>query len=177
MDKTIIEKYKQEMLNLQRRSQQTMAESDPQPQPQPPQMQMPEMAPKQNSSTQGGLIANVTAIQRLYPVPNAKVTIFEGDLDNRQVLDVAFTDDSGKTREFVLPTPEKSLSLNSANSQLPYALYGMLIQADGYIDNIHLNIPVFSGVTSIQGSDMMLLETAGVNKGPQIFDELQQFTL
>ena len=94
-----------------------------------------------------------------------------------QLLDVAFTDDSGKTREFILPTPEKSLSLNSANSERPYALYGMLIQADGYIDNIHLNIPVFSGVTSIQGSDMMLLETAGVDKGPQIFDELQQFTL
>ena len=57
------------------------------------------------------------------------------------------------------------------------SLYGMMVQADGYIDNVHLNIPVFSGVTSIQGSDMMLVETAGIDKGPQIFDELQQFTL
>ena len=47
----------------------------------------------------------------------------------------------------------------------------MLVEADGYIDNIHLNIPVFSGVTSIQGSDMMLIETAGADKDAQIFNE------
>lgn len=179
MDKTLIEKYKQEMLNMQRRSQNTPAPQMPtqmQPQPQiqptPPPPEKPPLA-----DGEGRLNAAVTAIRQLYPVANAKVTVFEGDIDNMQVIDTAFTDQSGKTRDFVLPTPEKSLSLESDNLQLPYALYGMLVQADGYVDNIHLNIPVFSGVTSMQGSDMMLLETSGIDKGPRIFDELQQFTL
>lgn len=169
MDNNLIEKYRQEMLSMQRKSKPATEEIPP--------IAPPVIANSISSDGEGRLVANVTAIRRLYPVPNAKVTVFEGDLDNMQVLDVAFTDNSGKTREFVLPTPKKSLSLDSANSQLPYALYGMMVQADGYVDNIHLNIPVFSGVTSLQGSDMMLLETAGVDKGPQIFDELQQFTL
>ena len=169
MDNNLIEKYRQEMLNMQQKSK-PLAEEMPQIEP-------PIIRKPTSNDSEGRLLANVTAIRRLYPVPNAKVTIFEGDLDNMQILDIAFTDDSGKTREFILPTPKKSLSLDSANTQLPYSLYGMMVQADGYIDNVHLNIPVFSGVTSIQGSDMMLVETAGIDKGPQIFDELQQFTL
>ncbi len=169
MDNNLIEKYKQEMLNMQQKSKSLTEEM--------PQIEPPIIRKPTSNDSEGRLLANVTAIRRLYPVPNAKVTIFEGDLDNMQILDIAFTDDSGKTREFILPTPKKSLSLDSANTQLPYSLYGMMVQADGYIDNVHLNIPVFSGVTSIQGSDMMLVETAGIDKGPQIYDELQQFTL
>ena len=172
MDSNLIEKYKQEMRNFQRMSKSvkpTMAE---------PSVSKPTTPPKQNlPDGQGSISANVTAIRQLYPIPNAKVTIFEGDIDNMQVVDTALTDQSGKTKNFILPTPQKNLSLESSNMQLPYSLYGMLVQADGYVDNIHLNIPVFSGVNSVQGSDMMLLETAGADKGPRIFDELQQYTL
>lgn len=176
MDKSLIEKYKQEMLDMQRNSKPAAAPvaepvlpTVPAPRHQTPSSLLPD--------GEGSLSARVTAIRQLYPVANAKVTLFEGDFDNMQVIDTAFTDQSGRTKDFILPTPRKELSLESSNMQLPYALYSMLIQADGYVDNVHLNIPVFSGINSIQTSDMMLLETAGENKGPRIYDEFQQYTL
>lgn len=180
MDSNLIEKYKQEMLNMQRISKTDIvnpAPDIPEPKPAPP-IVKPIAAPMPSMPDgEGKLSARVTAIRQLYPIPNAKVTVFEGDADNMIVIDSDFTDQSGRTKDFILPTPKKELSLESSNMQLPYALYSMLIQADGYIDNIHLNIPVFSGITSIQSSDMMLLETAGIDKGPRIYDEFQQYTL
>ena len=125
----------------------------------------------------GNLLATVTTVRTLYPVANAKVTVFSGDYRDMNVIDTAFTDQSGRTKVFSLPTPEKQLSLESANTVIPYAVYNMMVEADGYIDNIHLNIPVFSGVTSIQSSNLMLKETAGANMDVQIFDESQRYDL
>lgn len=164
MDKNIIEQYKQEMLKMYSKTKAvpTVAEISPQ-------------QPKDTS--QGELIGLVTTIRSLYPVSGAKVTVFTGNPNEMTVIDSDFTDTSGRTKSFVLPTPDKNLSQFSGVSEKPYASYNMLVQADGYVDNIHLNIPVFSGITSLQSSNLMLAETAGVNKGPQIFDESQQFNL
>ena len=78
---------------------------------------------------------------------------------------------------FTLPTPAKALSLEEDNQIIPYSSYNMSVEADGYIKNIHLNIPVFSGVTSLQQSNLILEETAGQDKGPQIFDESNNYDL
>ena len=138
---------------------------------------LPTVTPPQNTESSGGLIGIVTTIRSLYPVKNAKVTIFTGDYPNMNIIDTDLTDQSGRTKVFTLPTPEKSLSLQEDNTLLPYAVYNMLIEADGYIKNIHLNIPVFSDVTSLQQSNLLLEETAGQDKGPFIFDEAQKYDL
>ena len=167
MDKNVIEQYKNEMLKMysKARSVPTIAtEIAPTPAPTP-------------TVSQGMLIGIVTTLRSLYPVVGAKVTVFTGNPEEMTVIDTDFTDNSGRTKSFTLPTPERQLSQTSGASDKPYSSYNMLVQADGYIDNIHLNIPVFSGITSLQSSNMMLSETAGENKGPQIFDEAQQFTL
>ena len=163
MDKNLIEKYKNEMLKMYNKSNKHTA--------------VPAVAQTSDSSTTGGLLAIVTTVRSLYPVKNAKVTIFSGDPQNMDIIDSALTDDSGRTKLFSLPTPEKNLSLQEDNTLLPYAVYNMQIEADGYVKNIHLNIPVFSGVTSLQQSNLLLTETAGADKGPFIFDESQNYDL
>ena len=172
MDKDIIEKYKREMLKMYNLT------------PKAVPVQTTENRIPQNNASQptpdtasGSLIGIVTAVRALYPVKNAKVTIFTGDYADMNVIDSDLTDQSGRTKTFVLPTPEKALSLEETNTVLPYAIYNMLIEADGYIKNIHLNIPVFSGVTSLQQSNLLLEETAGADKSPQIFDEAQKYDL
>jgi hypothetical protein len=110
-------------------------------------------------------------------VPNAKVTIFTGNYNDMQIIDTAYTDQSGRTKPFILETPDKQLSLDQNNQTTPYSSYNLEVKAEGYIDNIHMNIPVFSGVTSIQRSQMILLETAGEDKSPRIYDESQRFNL
>ena len=174
MEREIIEKYKEEMLRMYEKTNKgknsnaksvQVASENIQPQP------------KITPQTNGNLLAVVTTVRTLYPVPNAKVTVFTGDYENMKVVDYAFTDQSGRTKVFALPAPSSALSLDEDNKQLPYAIYNMLVEADGYIDNIHLNIPVFSGVTSIQGSNMLLKETAGANMDVQIFDEAEKYDL
>ena len=96
---------------------------------------------------------------------------------NMNIIDQKITDQSGKTETFFLETPARALSLSAGAESEPFARYNMMVEAEGYVSNIHLNIPVFSGVTSLQRSDMMLLETAGENKGPKIFDEAQRYGL
>lgn len=133
--------------------------------------------PENENSAQGSLIGIVTAIRSLYPVSNAKVTVFTGDYSNMQVIDSDMTNESGRTKTFTLPTPERSLSLNQDSTAIPYSSYNMAVEADGYIKNIHLNIPIFSGITSLQQSNLILEETASQDKSPQIFDESQKYDL
>lgn len=170
MDESIIEQYKRQMLNMYRSSNsvqtQMPAEEVRVPEPERPQ-------PDGN----GQLIAIVTTLRTLYPVPRAKVTVFRGDINEPDIIATDYTDESGRTDAFILDAPPRAISQNANSDSIPYASYNMMVEAEGYITNIHLNIPVFSGVTSLQHSNMMLYETAGADKGPQIFDEAQQFTL
>lgn len=178
MDQNLLEQYKKQMLDMYRKSLAKTQTAIPVQTPSSPQTK-PSAQPSvtQQDTGEGMLIGIVSTIRTLYPVPNAKVTIFTGSVDDKNIIATALTDQSGRTTPFVLPTPEKSLSLNQNNAIIPYAVYNMLIEADGYINNIHLNIPVFSGVTSLQRSNLMLKETAGVDKGPQIFDESEKYDL
>ena len=167
MDKSIIEKYKAEMLKMQSKAR---VVSNMQP-------SAPQKASEPQNNSQGQLQAIVTTLRSLYPVPNAEVTVFSGDPENMQIIARSFTDQSGKSEVFNLNAPDRSLSMSAGATVEPFATYNMMVKAEGYLDNIHLNIPVFSGVTSLQRSNMLLLETAGVNKGPQVFNELEQFNL
>ncbi len=184
MDKDLIEKYKNEMRQMYQSVKppiRAVAAETPTPIPQiettPPQNQTATPTPKTENTTTGGLLGIITAVRSLYPVKNAKVTIFKGDYDNMEVIDTDIANESGRTKIFTLPTPEKVLSLEEDNQTIPYATYNMLVESDGYIKNIHLNIPVFSGVTSLQQSNLILEETAGQDKKPQVFDESQTYDL
>ena len=162
MDKSLIDRYKAEMMSLYKgRSKPVMAQTVPVPQ----------------QGDTGKLIGVATQIRGLYFVPNTKVTVFTGSPDNMQIIDTDFTNENGRTKEFILPTPAKALSEDQNNTIQPYSLYNMMFEADGYLTNIHLNIPVFEGVTSRQTSNLLLLETAGVDKGPRIFDEMPNYNL
>lgn len=157
MDRSLIEKYKNDMLKKYGSSaaEETTA-----------------AAPEK-----GRLSANVTSVANIYPVMGARVTVFTGSPDSMTVLDSAITDESGKTRDFLLDAPPKSLSMTSGAPALPYTLYNLLISADGFLDNIHLNIPVFSGIASVQRSDMLPKAVAGGRTDPIIFNEFSSFEL
>lgn len=164
MDKSMIEQYKTEMLK-QYRLANTPAPVEP------------VLDNLETDDSSGKLVGIVTTLRTLYPVPRARVTVFRGDADNMEIISSGYTDQSGRTEEFVLETPNKAESQTPNGSAIPYAQYNMMVEAEGYISNIHLNVPVFSGVTSLQRSNMMLLETAGEDKSPQIFDEAEKYDL
>lgn len=130
----------------------------------------------QNGET-GLLSAAVTAVAGIYPVSGARVTVFTGSPENMTVLESDITDNSGKTRQFRLSAPARELSMSAEATAAPYTLYNLLVSADGFLDNIHLNIPIFSGVVSVQKSDLLPKSVAGGRTEPIIFNEYSSFEL
>ena len=169
MNNELFEKYKNEMLkmyNSVHKPQAVPVVAEPEPSP---------ITPPQVGQT-GKLLGVITSFNSLYPVENAKVTVFTGEYEDMTVIDTDITDRSGKTKVFSLPTPDKNLSMAPDLAETPYAVYNMLVESDGFLKNIHLNIPVFSGITSVQRSDL-IIDADQTGNEPQIFDEGQKYNL
>ena len=172
MNNELFEKYKNEMLkmyNSVHKDEAVPVMAEPEPMPIP-------ATPPPQTEQNGRLLGVVTSFNSLYPVENAKVTVFSGEYEDMNIIDTDLTDQSGKTKVFLLPTPDKNLSMAPDLSQRPYAVYNMLVESDGFLKNIHLNIPVFSGITSIQRSDL-IIDADQSDIEPQIFDEGQKYNL
>ena len=87
MDRDIIEKYKSEMLSMYKKTKKENIRV------------APVIAQTTEPQTSGKLLAVVTTVITLYPVPNAKVTVFTGDYKDMNVL------------SYGLVVPEKKLSV------------------------------------------------------------------
>lgn len=119
----------------------------------------------------GGLVVSVTTLRRLYPVSGALITVFTGTPENMTVIETDVADESGKSKVFKLKTPSKAESQQpEASGEIPYAKYNVSVNSDGYVEQIALNIPVFSGVISMQSIDLIPLAAAGKNTGAQIIE-------
>ncbi len=126
----------------------------------------------------GGLQINATTLSRLYPVKNALVTVFTGNPDNMTVIETGITDESGKTDVFNLKTPPRADSQQAENGgNTPYASYNVSVRSDGYVEQIAMNVPVFPGVVSVQGVDLLPISAAGNNTSPQIIQEGNNYNL
>ncbi|MDO5560649.1 MAG: hypothetical protein Q4F95_13795, partial [Oscillospiraceae bacterium] len=125
----------------------------------------------------GKLIVNVTTLRKLFPVVGADVTVFTGTYEDMDIIDTSRTDESGKSKVFSLAAPSKSMSLDPDENGNPYKPYNVLVVADGYIPNIHMNIPIFDSITSLQNSDLVYISASGGNPTPRITDESSSYTL
>ncbi len=126
----------------------------------------------------GGMQVNVTTLGRLYPVKGAIITVFTGEVGNATVVETGITDESGKSGVFNLKTPPKADSQQAENGGvIPYANYNVSVKSDGYVEQIAMNVPVFSGVVSVQGVDLLPVAAAGQNTSPQIIQEGNNYDL
>lgn len=116
----------------------------------------------QNESL-GFLIVNVNTANGALPIEGARVTVYganpnengEPFLDNNIVYTLK-TNRNGKTEKVALETKSKELSL-SPNNPFPYESYNITVTADGFYDASYLNVPVFQGITSLQGVSLIPL--------------------
>ena len=140
---------------------------------------VPAQAPPatQPADSSGGLLVTATVLKQLYPVSQARVTVFTGDYENMRVIETGYTDQSGKSPVFKLKTPAKEISLDSAAQQLPYELYNVEVAADGYVTRVNMNIPIFADIISSQSVDLLPIASAQGNTEPQIVDISQAFDL
>ena len=115
----------------------------------------------------GYLTVRVSTAGGAIPLENAAVNIRGGDVDDSSVIFALSTNSDGLTPTVSLPTPPRSASEAPQISTPAYAVYNVDVFADGYAPAFFHNVPVFSGITSVQPAILLPMIEA------QIYDEAQ----
>ena len=89
------------------------------------------------------------------PISGARVEISGAEEGNRSVKYVLTTDRDGITDEIPLPAPSTSYSMAPYPNESPYALYDIEISKEGYLTKTIRRLPVFAGIESFQGINMI----------------------
>ena len=119
----------------------------------------------QSNDSIGFLLANVKTANGALPIEGATVTIYGGSTLNQDgspsflrnnIIYTLKTDKNGKTEKVALSTKSKDLSL-SPDNPIPYDSYNITVTADGFYDASYLGVPVFQGITSLQGANLIPL--------------------
>lgn len=98
----------------------------------------------------GYIKAEVTTGSGAVPIGNAIVLITKKDNGKNYLLKMLITDESGSTETVALPAPNVSFSETPDPSEKPFADYYISAYADGFYAENDMEVPVFSGVKSIQ---------------------------
>lgn len=117
---------------------------------------------------------------RAFGIGSARVMVFvELPSGNVAVFD-GLTDNDGNTVSIKLPAPPVELSQTPQtgnNPRLPYAVYSVYVEHPGFVRAVYTNVPVFSGIESIQPV-RMLAKAEGVNEPePIMVDEKNRSSL
>ena len=110
----------------------------------------------ESTQNNGYLIVNVVTARGAIPVPGASVTVYDTSDEGRPPVAVVFTDSAGKTEKLTLAAPARALSEQPGNVK-PFATYMIEIDKAGYYPVTKNDVPIFTGVTSIQPVDLMPL--------------------
>lgn len=116
---------------------------------------MPEQNPSAKAASEyGALLIRVFTAGIALPVEGADVRIDGNEESNRNVHYLITTDRSGLGERIALPTPPAALSLRPGE-QKGFADYTVGVFKEGFYPVLLKNVPLFSGVTSIQTVELI----------------------
>ncbi len=115
----------------------------------------------------GYIITEVRSRGEALPIVGATVTVSGYENGSFKVLNVQLTDSSGSTVPFEIETPPRSDSLTPDSPEPPFAIINIEIDKEGFLTQIFAEVPVFSGITTIQPVQLIpLLPSAYRNISP-----------
>ena len=103
-----------------------------------------------DASGVGYIKAEVTTGSGAVPIENAVVLITKKENGKTYLLKMLISDESGSTETVALPAPNVSFSETPDPTEKPFADYYISAYADGFYVENDMEVPVFSGVKSIQ---------------------------
>lgn len=112
----------------------------------------PSANPMEN--TWGYLKVTVRTGSNGIPVPNASVTITRRYDGKEEMVRFTTTDRNGDTETFRLSAPPQGTG-NTPQDFEHYSVYDAAVFAKGYYREVSRNIPIFEGITSIQGFNLI----------------------
>ena len=98
----------------------------------------------------GYIITEVRSRGEALPIVGATVTVSGYQNGEFKVLNVQLTDNSGSTLPFEIETPPKSESLVPDSPEPPFSIINIEIDKSGFLTQIFAEVPIFSGITTIQ---------------------------
>lgn len=101
---------------------------------------------------EGNLQINVTQENRLIPVENATVTIYDTG-EPEQIIEQTTTNSSGQTAPLSLPAPNPEYSLEITVEQ-PYSEFNCRVEAEGYEPFFVSGMQILPGVLSLQNAPL-----------------------
>ena len=102
----------------------------------------------------GTLLVRVSTAGIALPVEGADVRIDGSEEGNRNIHYLLTTDRSGLLERILLPTPPAALSLQPGGRK-GFADYDIRVFKDGFYPVLLRNVPLFSGITSIQAVELI----------------------
>ena len=75
----------------------------------------------------------------------------------RMIIAEGITDTSGNAPKFAVPVPDLILSQAPGSEIRPYNLFDVSVTAEGFFSSRSVDVPVFSGTTSVQNFNMIPL--------------------
>ncbi len=147
--KTMMERYEQELMQLRRQATPVTTPSEAQAENPPAE----EAAAEEFTTT---LQVRVTAANEAVPIPNALVSVSRNTPEGPRLQQVLLTDISGLTEPITLPATDPSLTLQPEEN-IPLVTYEIQIAAPGYFRVLNSDVPLFSGVPTVQPVAMIPL--------------------
>jgi hypothetical protein len=125
---------------------------------------------RQEDTGYGTLIVQAVTADGALPVAGATVVVSRM-IDGRKTLQgYDTTDSSGRTGVFTLAAPSASLSQSPGNPS-PYAAYIISVQAEGFGSAEFRNVPIFTGIQSVQQAVLLPVPEFGGAEDTPVIDE------
>lgn len=103
----------------------------------------------------GYILVNVRTGSEALPIEGASVVVNAILNGRRLIIAAGTTDISGTTLKLVTPAPNIKYSQSPDSDVRPYSLFDVTVKARGFFDARSVDVPVFSGITSIQNFNMV----------------------
>lgn len=130
-----------------------------------------------NNPQRGSLKVQVFAAGQAFPIVNAKVAVVLELKNGTREMFSGLTDINGIADNISLPAPDVDMSQQpSVTPALPYASYTTYVEHPDFVDEVFTNVPVFAGIKSIQGVELIPRVNLGTQPNRIEQNEGESFT-
>lgn len=106
-------------------------------------------------SEKGYILVNVRTGDYSSAVSGAAIAVTAVVDGKRMILASGVTDESGVSPKFALPVPDLIYSQSPSPNERPYNLFDVSVSAEGFFNARSVDVPVFSGITSVQNFNLI----------------------
>lgn len=124
-----------------------------------------------NADGIGYLTVRVSTAGGAIPLEYAAVNVRGANIEASDVIYSLSTNSDGLTPTVPLPAPPRSTSTSPQTAEPSYSVYNVDVYAKGYVPAFFNNVPIFSGINSVQPAVLVPLLSDARQESYELFTE------